>query len=282
MPAVFDKCSDALEYAVKNKSFAVFYSRENTPNFNIHTHECCEIFLCLKGGNTFLIDGKVYDIKSGDLFFMNQFEPHKVTFLPGEAVERYVLHIHPDFIYSASTDLTELSKCFYSSGFNKISLESMELGIFKEYFKKLDTDYEFADDVIKNSVVVQILAYVNILANRVPPDASPSKPLSDRSLRLALSYIDEHFCEDIRLETVAKSSYISVTKLCSLFKSNLGTTASKYITGKRISEAKKLLKKGYSVSDTAMMCGFGDYSNFIRTFSSNVGISPGKYSKSKE
>ena len=37
------------------------------------------------------------------------------------------------------------------------------------------------------------------------------------------------------------------------------------------------LKKGESVSDTALSCGFSDYSNFIRTFKSIVGVSPGKY-----
>ena len=53
----------------------------------------------------------------------------------------------------------------------------------------------------------------------------------------------------------------------------------KYIIGKRIAEAKKLLKAGNNVSDTALMCGFRDYSNFIRTFTASVGISPGRYSK---
>ena len=42
-------------------------------------------------------------------------------------------------------------------------------------------------------------------------------------------------------------------------------------------EAKKLLKNGHSVSDTAMLCGYHDYANFIRSFKKSVGVSPGKY-----
>ena len=45
-------------------------------------------------------------------------------------------------------------------------------------------------------------------------------------------------------EMIAKNSYISVNHLCKLFKTTLGTTVIKYIIGKRISQAKKYLKKG--------------------------------------
>jgi AraC-like DNA-binding protein len=38
-----------------------------------------------------------------------------------------------------------------------------------------------------------------------------------------------------------------------------------------------MLLAGNSVTDTAFRCGFNDYANFIRTFKSAVGVSPGKY-----
>lgn len=279
MNIVFDKCSDALDYAIKNKSFAVFHSKDNIPNSNIHTHECCEVFLCLKGGSSFLIDDCVYDVKDGDIFYMNQFEPHKVTFRAKKAVERYVLQIHPEFMLNFSTDKTTLSKCLYSKKrIHRITPSKEDLKQFKTYFAELEKHYEFADDVIKQSIIMRLLSHLNILSMHSGEDEKYALP--DKTLQLAIEYINAHFCEDITLDDIAKSSFISVTKLCRLFKDNLGTTAGKYITGKRISEAKKCLKNGMSVSDTALECGFGDYSNFIRIFSSHVGISPGKYLKS--
>ena len=56
-----------------------------------------------------------------------------------------------------------------------------------------------------------------------------------------------------------------------------GTTATKYITSKRITEAKKHLLEGKSVTDAAFLCGFNDYANFIRLFKIAVGIPLGKY-----
>jgi len=76
---------------------------------------------------------------------------------------------------------------------------------------------------------------------------------------------------------VARSAYLSVNQLCRLFSKYCGTTVAKYIVSKRISEAKKLLASGHSVSETASMCGFGDYSAFMRVFKKNVGMTPGKY-----
>ena len=101
--------------------------------------------------------------------------------------------------------------------------------------------------------------------------------IDDRLVKKAISYINSNFSENINLETIAGELYISVNQLCRIFKKNLGTTVTKYIAGKRISEAKKLLKNGHSVSDTAMLCGYHDYANFIRSFKKSVGVSPGKY-----
>ena len=71
--------------------------------------------------------------------------------------------------------------------------------------------------------------------------------------------------------------YLSSSYLCRIFKDETGTTINRYITAKRISRAKALLAEGYSVTETCGMCGFQDYSNFLKAFTKAVGISPKKY-----
>ena len=56
MNVFFDKCTDAIDFAVKTKSFGIFHSTKNLPSPNVHTHECFEILLCVRGGKNFLID----------------------------------------------------------------------------------------------------------------------------------------------------------------------------------------------------------------------------------
>ena len=100
---------------------------------------------------------------------------------------------------------------------------------------------------------------------------------NNNAITLAMNYIGKNYMRPLTLEDVAKNSYVSVNKLCALFKDNLYTTVTKYITSTRITQAKILLHQGKSVTETAYACGFNDYAHFIRTFKLLVGVSPGKY-----
>lgn len=280
MNVCFEKCADAVSYAIEKKSFGMFHSTENFVNLNMHTHDCCEILLCVTGGKNFLIEDRVYEVCDGDIFVINRFEPHKLTLADNGPVDRYILQLHPEFLFSLSTEATDLSACFYAgrgSVPNKVHLSDDELRRAIQLFSELSEEHGFGDDIIKISAAAKLLT----LANRAFLDRNETVANAPASIPLkkAILYINEHYGEDITLDDVARNSYISVNQLCKVFKSTLGTTVMKYIIGKRISEAKKLLKSGKNVSDTAMLCGFRDYSNFIRTFSTSVGISPGKYSR---
>lgn len=280
----FTHCRQALTYAAEHKSFGVFHSTENNPDGEIHTHNCCELLLCVKGGKNFLINDRVYEAQDGDLFIANQFEAHKVTFWDNAAVERYVIQIHPDFLFSSSTDQTDLSACFYhrpAEFSHRLPLSPEEQEQLVDWLKQLEQSYEFGDDVIKRSIAALLLTFVNQLFSKQqnPPRYLPSG--REDPLQAAILYINRHFGEELTLDKIAKSCFLSANQLCRIFKDTLGTTVMKYVIGKRISEAKKYLKAGYNVSDTAFMCGFRDYSNFIRTFTASAGISPGKYAKAE-
>ena len=279
MKVCFDSCSMAINHTNDTKMFGVFYSNKNEVDFSIHVHECCEIFLCLSGGKSFLIDDRIYEVSDGDLFVINQFETHKITFEPGKVFSRCVLKVHPTFIYSCSTDKTDLSACFYKRGpqiSNKFSLSLEDLMRLEGLLSQLRIENEYADDVIKNMITTRIL----VLVNQLFAKNSQSKGMNyieSNVVQKTIAYINNNFDGDLSLKTLAKNAFISENQLCRLFKKELGITVSKYIASKRISQAKRLLKSGHSVSATAIKCGYNDYASFIRAFKKIVGVSPGKY-----
>ena len=83
--------------------------------------------------------------------------------------------------------------------------------------------------------------------------------------------------EELTIGKLASHFYLSSSYLCRIFKDETGTTINRYITAKRITRAKELLSEGYSVTETCGMCGFQDYSNFLKAFTKAVGISQKKY-----
>ena len=156
MNVFFDKCSDALKFASETKTFGIFHSSAISENSNIHTHECCELLFAENGGKTFLIDDKVYSINAGDMFIINQFEAHKITFENSGDIERYAIQIHPDFLYSASSDFSDLSQCFYqrsSETTHRLPLTADEIKYLKELLLKLNESYGFGDDVIVQLII---------------------------------------------------------------------------------------------------------------------------------
>ena len=276
MNVFFEKCSDAVKFALDSRSFGIYHSTENNPNLNIHTHECCELLFCLRGGNNFLIDDEIYKVENNDLFVINQFEAHKIT-LMGD-VERYTVQLHPEYIFSNSTSETDLSACFYSRGkneSNRISLSDDEAEILVKLLSSINDCDGYGEDVMMNAYMMRIL----VLVNRFFLNNHPASAIVGNRLAGAITYINQHLADELTLDTIAKNTYMSVNGLCRVFKQSLGTTVMKYIVGKRISQAKMYLKNGKSVSETAFLCGFHDYSNFIRTFTKAVGCSPGKYKK---
>lgn len=277
MKCMFESCSRAIAYAGENKSFALYYSEASNPDPEIHIHDCCEIFFCLSGGKNFLIGGQLYDVSDNDVFVINQYEGHKITYREDSHFERYVFQISPEFIYGQSSEKTDLAKCFYphEGGFDhrrQLSFEKAEE--IRKKIELLGGDFGYGDDLLKRQIMIEILVEIN-KAFMTSEEAAPVS--SNEAVRLAIDYINANYTEPLTLDKVAKSAYLSVNQLCRLFSKYCGTTVAKYIVSKRISEAKKLLATGHSVSETAMLCGFGDYSVFMRVFKKNVGMTPGKY-----
>lgn len=278
MNHIFESCSGAISNACDNASFGVYYSEERNPNPNIHIHDCCEVFFCLSGGKSFLIGGQIYDVSDNDIFVINQYEAHKITYDNFGSFRRFVFQISPEFLHDCSTRETDLSKCFYphKHGFDhRVHLDKAAAEKMKQRLQLLSSDFGYGDDVIKRGIMIEILVDINrAILEREGVD---SRSRSNKAVTLAMDYINKNFGEPITLESVAKASYLSVNQLCRLFSEHCGTTVAKYITSKRITEAKKMLASGKSVTEVAMLCGFGDYSGFIRVFKKNVGVTPGKY-----
>ena len=278
MNVFFNVCHDAIDCALKNKTFGLYYSESASPSLNIHVHDCCEIFLSLSEGNSFLIDDKVYPLNANDLFIINHFQAHKVSPCTNKMFTRFSLHVHPSFIHNSSSPEIDLANCFYSENkADKISLTASQSEKFQELFKTLSIDYGYADDLYKKMRVIEILIEVNkLFSNNVSINGTTKE---NKTLKLAIDYINQNFTKQIDLEEIAKNCFVSVNQLCMIFKHHLSTTVKKYVNSKRITQAKKFLSEGKSVTETAFACGFNDIIYFIHVFKKTVGVSPKKYAE---
>jgi len=95
-----------------------------------------------------------------------------------------------------------------------------------------------------------------------------------RAVEAAL-WIDANCHRHIDLEGAAKEAGLSAFHFLRLFASVLGVTPHQYLVRSRLRHAARLLiDESRSITDVAFDVGFGDLSNFVRTFHRAAGVSP--------
>ena len=93
-------------------------------------------------------------------------------------------------------------------------------------------------------------------------------------------YIDNHLCEDIQIEDIAKEVYLNPNYLSSLFHKETGKTISDWIKTKRIEEASHfVLNSSDDIADIALFYNFCSQSYFVQCFKKIMGVTPGEYRK---
>ncbi|NLY90848.1 MAG: helix-turn-helix domain-containing protein [Firmicutes bacterium] len=93
-----------------------------------------------------------------------------------------------------------------------------------------------------------------------------------------LSYVKNHYSENITIENIADHVGLSYSHLRKVFKDATGRNLAEYINALRLEKAKQLLlETNYTVKQVAALCGFYHEKSFSRAFAQAEGISPGKY-----
>ena len=92
------------------------------------------------------------------------------------------------------------------------------------------------------------------------------------------AYIDSHIADDLTINILCKTFFISRQSLYSLFKNEFNDSIKNFINTKRFVQAKKLLKEtSLPISEVAALVGFSNYNYFIRLFKSKFKITPLQY-----
>jgi AraC family transcriptional regulator len=98
-----------------------------------------------------------------------------------------------------------------------------------------------------------------------------------RAVEAAL-FLDDHAHEPIDLQRTAAAVGLSAFHFLRLFGSVLGVTPHQYLVRARLKRAARMLTADErGISAIAFDCGFGDLSNFVRTFHRAAGVSPREF-----
>lgn len=105
---------------------------------------------------------------------------------------------------------------------------------------------------------------------------------SKQLIRNSLTYIHEHFAENLTLVDLAAHLYVSSAYLSKVFSAEIGQPFSKYLQEYRVHRAIEYLQNPqYKIYHIAKICGFSDVAYFSKIFKTVTGMTPNQYRNAK-
>ena len=254
------RISEAIEETTSNDSFY------------LHEHDRYEILLFLEGDSKFVIEEKNYFLEPGDMVIVRKNEMHRVYHNSNARYHRIVLMVFPEFFERCNCACYETQFANNQIGIgNRIKADYVRSsGLYDAFMrlKKYSGDYTLATEPVVDAIVMEILYLINRIGSFSNSD------VQNTQVEKVISYINNHYTEDLDLEELEAKCYISKYYLCKIFRKATGLTVHDYIRRKRLSKVRELHQNGKSLSEAAMLSGFSDYSSFYRTHKKLMGCSP--------
>ena len=235
-----------------------------------HYHSLYEIYFLLEGNCTYIIDNRVYNVRSGDIVIIPEGIIHHTKY---DDINHTRILINCSEKYIPDSLLPGLLSGIYLYR-NPFVTEEV-----KRIFKAVENEYKLKD---KHSDEI-ISCHTHSLFYLLMRNAGTCLDIDNgnKLIEQAVAYIRENFSADISLSSLAKKFCVSPEHFSRMFKKETGLGFSKYLNSLRLQYAEQLLKTAENINITrvAENCGFEDSNYFSKKFKEVYGISPKKVQK---
>lgn len=250
----------------------------------MHWHEYLEIALILEGRGSFRFGRRPIPAGAGDIFFIDNSQPHVAVADPGSEFRLLLVLFRPELIARPgcwSIDAGYLAPFNPADGPDsaRIRAGSELAGELTPVLHELAATWsrqEPEQRYLADATLRRVLG----LVNRHRGVCGGAAARSDRAdqIRPVLAYVEGHCQESITLEDVAEVVHVSPSRVRHLFKDVTGVSFKEYVTHVRVAESKRLLlETDLSVAEVARQVSYTNLHQFYKVFHRSCSISPGEY-----
>lgn len=253
----------------RNKSLSVIeYRCTAGPNDRpyVEAHRSHSISFVRSGSFGYRFRGEAYELIAGSLMIGNPGDEYMCTHehhVCGD--ECLSFHLTPESADSLAPKVRDV----WRTGYVPPLPQLMVLG-------------ELAQSVVDGKSDLALDEIGTVMAQRFVATVTDDKPRSlqstarDRARAIeAALWLENYSHNEVDLESLAARCELSSFHFLRIFSSVTGVTPHQYLVRSRLRRAAKLLAdEERSITDIAIDVGFGDLSNFVRTFHRAAGVSP--------
>lgn len=249
-----------------------------------HSHSFYEFYYLMTGQRKLLMNQTIYEMAKGDFAFVPPNTIHRTSYKSSHAHERIAikfedyelepLYRDPSLGYERIQELLQPAIIHIPESHRAYAEDLM----LKIYYEGECTD--IYSNSLRQCYLLELILF--LFRCKQAANTPESLDVTHESIQAAVSYIYEHYYENLTLYKIASHFGMSNSYFSKKFKTVTGFGFKEYLTGVRIQKATELLLKTKdSITDIALCCGFNDSNYFGDAFRKIKGVSPAKFRKNR-
>jgi AraC-like DNA-binding protein len=254
----------------------------------MHWHEYLEIAVCLEGGGRFLFGRRSYPAEPGDVFLIDDAEPHVGVTDPDGRMRLLLTLFRPELIAapgcrSFDTDYLSPFRCGGRPFANRLPGGGAAASEVRPILLELKATWDREDPADRHLLDANLRRVLAVLvrhahAHESAADGAAAPGERQEHVRPVLSYVEQHFRESLTLERVSEHVHVSASRVRHLFKDATSVGFKEYVTNLRLAEAKRLLlTSDICVQEVAYTVGYTNLNQFYKVFQRYSSMSPADY-----
>lgn len=254
-------------YHFRDPAITVFHGRdESAEKFKLHTHSFAELYCILSGRGTFHVEGSHYDLHPGDIMLMRPAEAHYIEVDPNIPYERICVNFNINLF--ATLDPENLLMAPY---FDRAS------GVYNHYAASAAKLQLLRNIAAPGGSLATITANLILLLQNLSVEFGQKPRLEQEKSSVEyqiIGYINRNLDQDLTIQELCDRFFLSRAQLCRRFQKATGTSVGKYVSAKRLIQARQLILQGQKPTEIYTVCGYSDYATFYRAYKAYFGHSP--------
>lgn len=254
----------------------------------LHCHDGYEVLMMKRGNVDMQIEDRMITLQPGDIVLIPPYVFHFARQQSTDTYCRVVLNMKEALIRSliaSNESYRHITDVFYQTPDYHIHVNGSTLRQLIDLACALEAASGSKADAYGATILSKsLLSIILVILNRqaaassvapiLPQTQAPSMP---KVVTDVIHYVDQNLAGDLSVSGIAESVHLNSVYLTRRFRQYSGLSLQQYIIEKRLAEAKRMLRNGQSPTEVCYACGFNNYSNFSRTFTNHVKISPRQY-----